>query len=275
MKYLFFTVLALALLIFAGVRAVLLVNGLRRKHGKPPLERGGRAAAFLAAVLSLAVLAGAGYFCAYYHGEEGAYLALESDDGVTVTEVPEGFFLDGQGTQDALVFFPGAKVEAEAYAPLMRRLAEEWVDVLLVEPPLHVAFFSSGKAASFMEAHPYERWYLAGHSLGGVTASGLAAKRGEETEGLILLASYPTGRVPDSVRLLSIYGDQDGVLNLGAYEEKKENWPENCEEHVIPGGNHAGFGNYGPQKGDGSASISAEVQQRETAEKIIEFIGRN
>ena len=42
----------------------------------------------------------------------------------------------------------------------------------------------------------------------------------------------------------------------------------------IQGGNHAQFGNYGPQKGDAPATISAEEQQARTVEAVAEFIAR-
>ncbi|MBN2882364.1 MAG: hypothetical protein JXN10_02475, partial [Clostridia bacterium] len=40
----------------------------------------------------------------------------------------------------------------------------------------------------------------------------------------------------------------------------------------ITGGNHAYFGNYGEQKGDGTASISREEQQNITAKAVIDFM---
>ena len=43
-----------------------------------------------------------------------------------------------------------------------------------------------------------------------------------------------------------MYGSEDGVLNM----EKNGSY-ETTVEIVIPGGNHAGFGSYGAQNGDG------------------------
>ena len=43
---------------------------------------------------------------------------------------------------------------------------------------------------------------------------------------------------------------------------------------VIEGGNHAQFGNYGPQEGDGTAGITAEEQQDETVRLILEWMER-
>lgn len=47
-------------------------------------------------------------------------------------------------------------------------------------------------------------------------------------------------------------------------------YTENVVE--IEGGNHAQFGNYGPQKGDLPAAISAQDQQAQTVEAIANFL---
>lgn len=54
--------------------------------------------------------------------------------------------------------------------------------------------------------------------------------------------------------------------------EDKLDYTENVVE--IQGGNHAQFGNYGPQKGDAPAAISAEEQQAQTVEDVADFIAR-
>ena len=54
--------------------------------------------------------------------------------------------------------------------------------------------------------------------------------------------------------------------------EDKIGYTENVVE--IEGGNHAQFGNYGPQKGDLPATISAEEQQAQAVEAISDFIAR-
>jgi hypothetical protein len=46
----------------------------------------------------------------------------------------------------------------------------------------------------------------------------------------------------------------------------------NFTEQVIEGGNHAYFGMYGEQKGDGAATITNLEQITTTANYIIEFI---
>ena len=116
---------------------------------------------------------------------------------------------------------------------------------------------------------------MAGHSLGGVAASQYLADQAEDSyEGLILCASYTTTDFSSRTdfRLLSMYGSEDQVLNKEEYENSKSFWPEDSQEYVIQGGNHAGFGSYGKQSGDGKATITNIEQIKEAAEVIENFI---
>lgn len=64
-----------------------------------------------------------------------------------------------------------------------------------------------------------------------------------------------------------ICGSEDRVVRKEKLEEGRK-LAENCAELVIEGGNHAQFGNYGIQSGDGEATISADEQQRQTVDFI-------
>lgn len=101
-------------------------------------------------------------------------------------------------------------------------------------------------------------------------AAGFSAEHESELSGLILLAAYPTDAL-DTLPVLSLYGSEDGVLNRGKYENSIS-LASNLTEYVIEGGNHAGFGNYGAQKGDGKADISQEEQWQETVDYILNFM---
>ena len=86
------------------------------------------------------------------------------------------------------------------------------------------------------------------------------------------MAAYSTKDLSDTdLKVLSIYGSNDGVVNMDKVTEGRKLMPSVYEEFCIQGGNHAGYGDYGAQKGDGEADISAKEQQEETAEKIVEF----
>ena len=63
-----------------------------------------------------------------------------------------------------------------------------------------------------------------------------------------------------------------GVLNEKKYKKNRKNLPTDLSELVIDGGNHAYFGAYGEQKGDGVATVSNAEQIYVTASHIYLFI---
>jgi dienelactone hydrolase len=162
----------------------------------------------------------------------------------------------------------------------METLALSGIDCYLCDMPLNFALLGRDAAGTIRtgEINNYGKWYIGGHSLGGVAAA-MAADDAEEAggeaawDGLVLLASYPTEEI--STPVISIYGTEDKVLNTGKYNKTKSAglWPSDFTEVVIKGGNHAQFGNYGEQKGDGSPAITAAEQQKETADVISEWAG--
>lgn len=225
--------------------------------------------AALIAALAAAFLIYAGQ---YYRAGAAARSMLESDETVSVTQTDYGWLFDGPSETDALIFYPGAKVEASAYAPLLHGLAENGMDVCLVKMPFHFAFFGMNKADKVMAMHDYEHWYIGGHSLGGAMAAYYAAGHAAQLTGVILLAAYPTKPLADNLKVITIYGSEDGVLNMDKVAEGEKYMPKDHVEFVIPGGNHAQFGDYGEQKGDGTAAISAQEQQRQTLERILQEV---
>lgn len=226
---------------------------------------------FLIALLIPILTAGAffAYTGQYYHADATAAAALISDRNVAVSQTDVGWFFDGPSEDDALIFYPGGKVEETAYAPLLRRLAEEGVDVFLVKMPFRLAVFGVNRADSVMERYDYPHWYLGGHSLGGVCAADYACGHSDRLAGVILLAAYPAKRLPEGLKTVLIYGTADGVLDPEKYAAGKQYAPADASEYVIEGGNHAQFGSYGLQKGDGEAAVSPAEQIAATVREIL------
>ena len=209
----------------------------------------------------------------YYHTDENVQEYLQTKETVSVTEMSDGLYLDGSGDNAVMIFYPGAKVEYTAYLPLLSDLAERGIDCFLIKMPCNLAFFGQNKAKKIMDSYEYDHWYLSGHSLGGAMAASYASGHLESLNGLVLLAAYPTKSLKsDSFSVLSIYGSEDGVLNMEKVEEGKSQMPADYTEICIEGGNHAQFGNYGEQKGDHTAGISREEQQAHTVEAILNMM---
>ena len=229
-----------------------------------------RALLVLPGLVLLLLCAGLVYFSVYYHALPETKTVLP-ESTLQLREGLYAWFFDGPGEDTALVFYPGAKVEAAAYAPLAAEIAAGGADCFLVEMPLHFAFFGINTARQLMETYDYDHWILAGHSLGGTAASIFAAAHPDSVAGLVMLASYPATEL-NGVSYLSVVADRDGILKREDYEKSRVLWPEDAKELVISGGNHAGFGDYGPQHGDGEATITADDQRKQTAQAVLRWI---
>ena len=234
----------------------------------------------LSVVLSvLALIMGAFfiYVGTYYKADMEAIAAFnysgfatrEIDDG-TIAYVPTQEFDTG------IIFYPGGKVEYKAYIPLMQSLASRGVLCILVDMPFNLAVFDINRADGAYEGFVMvDHWYMAGHSLGGSMACEYINNRQDFFEGVILLGSYSTVDLSKTdLRALSIYGSADMILNKESYSENKKNLPKGLVEYIIPGGNHAYFGTYGEQGGDGKATITNAEQVNLTTEQIINFISQ-
>ena len=212
------------------------------------------------------------YFGIYYHSVD-VEEDLAGSGTVTVAEIDSGWLFDGAGTDTALIFYPGAKVEASAYAPLMLELAESGVDCFLLKMPFRMAIFGLNRALNIVEEYEYDTWILSGHSLGGAMAASCAASNPGTFDVLLLLAAYPTDSLDqEGLSVLSLYGSEDGVLNMDKVVSGRELMPEDYTEICIEGGNHAQFGSYGEQDGDGTAAISPEEQRQAVVDALMELL---
>lgn len=207
------------------------------------------------------------YASDHYTADETAKAALAGNAAVIVSETEFGMAFDGPGDDTALVFYPGAKVEYTAYAPLMLALAGDGTDCFLCRMPYNLAVFDMSAAEKVFESYDYDKWFIGGHSLGGAAASIYAAKR-NDISGEVLLGAYPTS-VPQCPTII-IYGSEDKVINRKKLEKGLA--MDNVTGSSIEGGNHAGFGCYGVQSGDGEAFISPEEQRKAAENKVLEFI---
>ena len=184
--------------------------------------------AILAAVILMSGIGLGIYVQDYYHASDLALeVAAQPQQDITVTtSSKDRIIFTPEDSRAGLIFYPGGKVQYEAYAPLMEACAKEGILCVLLHMPGNLAVLDINAAKGIPEEYPdIENWYMAGHS-----------------------------------------------LKMDSYEKYRDNLPEDFTEIVIPGGCHAYFGSYGPQKGDGTPQISNEEQIRFTADAIGDFI---
>ena len=180
-----------------------------------------------------------------------------------------------QSNGNGIVIYPGALVEPLSYGYIANELSKAGFLVAIPEVKLNLSITENNKAQEFISNNKeIEDWYVAGHSMGGVSATYYAEDNQDIIDGVILLGSYPsksTDLSDNSQKVLSIYAENDALTTLDDVEESKKNLPSDSIFVEIKGGNHAQFGMYGEQKGDNKAEISSKEQQ----DKIINIILNN
>lgn len=243
---------------------------MHKKKGKAKIVQ-----IIVVCVVTAAILCGGSYVNDYYEVEPETMTAFDSDENVTVSKLSDDTYVFMPKEPVAgLIFYPGGKVEHEAYGTLMQAYARQGICCVLVKMPLRLAVLDVNAADGIIQQYPeITRWYMGGHSLGGSMAASYVAEHHTEFEGLLLFAAYSTADLSESgLRVLSIYGSQDKVLNLEKYEAYRENLPTDTEEKIIEGGCHAYFGSYGEQDGDGIPTITVQEQMTATVEYSMEFM---
>lgn len=170
------------------------------------------------------------------------------------------------GQTACFIFYPGGLVDKLAYAPLLERISDAGYPSYLLSLPMDLAVLSMGAAEKVKTDSRAQsqcsRFVISGHSLGGVAAAQYAGMHPDDA--LLLLASYPQqGKsiVSHPAATVSVFASNDGLTTLDDIASSRALMPASTEWIEIKGGNHAQFGWYGEQKGDGKGEVSREAQQ--------------
>jgi pimeloyl-ACP methyl ester carboxylesterase len=172
-----------------------------------------------------------------------------------------------------LIFVPGARVDARAYAHVLRPLADAGYLVAVLKEPFGFSVVQPDHAQTVVDLHPeIAHWAVGGHSLGGVTAASFADSN-EQINGLVLYGSYPAGPIERTdLKVLSISGSADGLTTPADIEASKANLPPTTTFVVIDGAAHSTLGDYGSQPGDGLGAGDRAAQQSEIAKATQAFL---
>ncbi|MFP4187214.1 MAG: alpha/beta hydrolase [Acholeplasmataceae bacterium] len=223
----------------------------------------------LFAIVALIAVIGFAYL------EYSTYEPVGVEDAIKrATDEKDYYYFRHDDARANVVFYPGGLVEPEAYAIFAAELSEIGVNVYVMRMPFNLAILKSD-AAEILEGTNDLPFVLAGHSLGGASLSIFLESNEGFADFLILLASYPAASADLSdheLAVLSLYGTEDGVLDMKALKETEDLLPNDTTYYEISGGNHAYFANYGKQRGDGSATITPKQQRETTISRIEEFL---
>ena len=204
-----------------------------------------------------------------------ALAALQSDANVQVSETNGWYVFTPTAAKPTtgLIFYPGGKVDARAYAPQMHAIAAEGYLTVITPMPLYLAIFGINKADDVVKAYPdIQHWGITGHSLGGSMAAQYISSS-TKVKGLAFWASYPAVDLSKAdIKAVSIYGTSDGVAKQESVLGGEKLLPANTPFVAIQGGDHSGFGWYGMQPGDNPATISREDQNAQTVKATVDML---
>ncbi len=219
----------------------------------------------LAALVAAAVALLTWWWIALPDADATAVAEIRSSSDVEVVDADHGVVLRHAAAPGdaAVVFYPGAAVPPEAYlptwAPIVRATG---VSVHIPDMPLRLAVLAPGRAQRIREANPgVQHWWVGGHSLGGAMATSYAGGTAPgELRGVILWAAFPTAGAGlddrDDLTVLSIAGSRDGLAAPDDLAARRDRLPADAIVVELEGVNHAQFGRYGTQRGDGEPQVS-------------------
>jgi len=181
-----------------------------------------------------------------------------------------------------LLFIVGAGVAPDAYAPLLRPIAERGYPVFVVKLPYRTAPLEQHKktavsrARAIFESNKTVRsWVIAGHSLGGALVCRIAGDRPGRVAAMVLIGtSHPkTMDLSESpIPITKVYASNDGIATVEMINATKSLLPRDTRWIEVEGGNHSRFAHYGHQPFDGSPTISREKQQDLTRAALLDAL---
>lgn len=235
----------------------------------------GRTLLAILVVLVLLVVGFLFYANMVMRGEREYAIAAWTDPAVSITSTDHSIVMTptGDDSRTGLVFIPGAKVDPYAYLyKLSGIVGTSGVTVVITKPTLNLAFFDTRPLATFTaDAPDVDTWFVGGHSLGGVRSCMLADD--PDVAGLVLFGSYCANDLSATdLDVLSIGGREDGLSTPQKIADAASLLPASATFVQIEGLNHAGFGNYGTQSGDGVATISSTEARDEITAAIAAFL---
>lgn len=173
-----------------------------------------------------------------------------------------------------LVFYPGARVDARAYANILRPVAAAGFLVVVLKEPFGIGLIHVNHAEQAITVHSeIKSWAVGGHSLGGVAASTFADSHAPSVKALVLYASYPASKLQRSdLRVLSVSAGDDGLATPAKITASKADLPRTTRYVVVAGAVHSFFGDYGVQPGDGTPTTPQATAQAQVARSTRDLL---
>lgn len=204
--------------------------------------------------------------------------AFLSGEDYSVTAGDDGSFVfrparpDGRG----IVIMHGALIRPKSYANTAAFFARRGYTVLLpyggwLRLPISAVDRTVARLAEF----DVDRWYLIGHSLGGMASLELLRAGANDVHAVAIWGSgMPFDYTDIKTPMLFLWGDDDGILPDERLQSVKDNLPAGTRYVTVEGGNHRNFAMYSHQFFDNDGSLDWREQTALANEQTLEFFAR-
>ncbi len=252
---------------------------VRASVGAPPRRRrpwvtwAARAALVVGTMLLVAVLV----FVQPMSAERVTLDATASDARVTVTDGATEFRMaPAAPLRTGLASYPGARVDPRSYAQVLRPVAEAGYPVVVHRQPVNLATLSvrAGDSVIGDVDDEVDRWVIGGHSLGGAMVASSAESERAEPAGLLLYVAFPASDISDraGLEVASVPGANVELADLDDIAASVPELPPETVFVAIDGAIHSFSSDYGPRRGDGTATITREDAQDQIVAATLEMM---
>lgn len=215
-------------------------------------------------VLTILVLTTAAFFtwtAFQYRADEVALTNALKNDSLEIVNTDDYISIKPFNFKrdKAYIFYPGAKVQPEAYIAKLSSIAlSNNIQIFIPKMFKNLAFFGINKAKMVQKLFPQIKyWYIGGHSLGGSMACIYGKNNSTTIEGVLIFGTYSGVDLSKcSFKVLSINGTEDGIFLPEKIENHRFELPKSAQIKFIKGLNHADIGNYGSQSGDKPSKLN-------------------
>jgi dienelactone hydrolase len=234
---------------------------------------------FLFGIILLVLIAVFGFTFWAYTPLGPAQAALDflvDTDNVSLRVSNRIIFTPKESLNTGFIFYPGGRVDPRSYSSIAHKVASQGYLVVIPKMPFNLAVLDKRAAVKIINDYlEIDNWVIGGHSLGGAMAASLVYDEPEIFKGLVLLAAYPPKNNDISsldLHVVVLYGSNDQLATPSEIVDSLHLLPFDTREIFIEGGNHAQFGDYGAQNGDGEATLEPEDQQKIVVDAILNIL---
>ena len=181
-----------------------------------------------------------------------------SGENFMLTEENDGglLFRPADSNGHGILIMHGALIMPKSYAKTAAYFADRGYTVYLPMGPARLSVGVVDRAASRALEMNVDKWFLIGHSMGGMASMELATRHSLNVQAIALWAgNMPTSYTFVDLPIIYIWGNNDGLLPEERFKLNRFNLPESVSYVTLEGANHKNFAMYSHQFFDKDAKI--------------------